>query len=275
MTWFDLHLDEDTSFSTSPAANTSWEQAIFPLSSLSVAEGDRLIIQAGCTDVQLEMELVDVKRKDTTVLSQTDSHATTTPGSCSDSTSIRLCSSEVIHYIAREDLRRVNDTVYMDAYHSAIKQVIQDCLEAETSSCDSDIEDSKHNGLSVSNGVGQSACTTTNGSHCQEEGEPSDSEEEALADCIVLDITSGFSLFGIIAANEGASFAQVGGAYGIYGDLLRLLAQRNCLQQKVSVRQLDWSNHPVLLDWDMVVCDIVTPQGTLQSETLLTLQALW
>ena len=36
----------------------------------------------------------------------------------------------------------------------------------------------------------------------------------------MLDITPGFSLFGIIAANEGASFVQVGGVYGIYGDLL-------------------------------------------------------
>ena len=41
VTWFDLHLDEDTSFSMSPAADTSWEQGIFPLSpssSLSVIE---------------------------------------------------------------------------------------------------------------------------------------------------------------------------------------------------------------------------------------------
>ena len=75
-----------------------------------------------------------------------------------------------------------------DAYHGAIKQVIQDCLETETSSCDSDIEDSKHNGLLSSNGVGQSACLLTSGSHCQEEGEPSDSEEVTLADCIVSDI---------------------------------------------------------------------------------------
>ena len=74
-----------------------------PLSSLSVAEGNQLIL----ADVQLEMELVDVRRKDTAILSQTDSH-----GSCSDSTSIRPC-SEVIHYVAREDLRRVNDAVHM------------------------------------------------------------------------------------------------------------------------------------------------------------------
>ena len=116
-----------------------------------------------------------MKRKYITVLSQTYSHANTIPGSFS----IRPC-SEVIHYIAREDLiRRVNDTVYMDAYHSAIKQVNYSTRlsGAETSSCDSDIEDSKHNDLLASNGIGQSACLLTNGSHCQEEGEPSDSEE--------------------------------------------------------------------------------------------------
>ena len=268
VTWFDLHLDEETSFSTSPAADTSWEQAVFPLSSsssLTVAEGDRLIVQAGCTDTQLEMELIDVKRKGTADV------CATTSGSCYASTGTRLCSEEVIHYVAREDLRRVNDEVYMVTYHKAIKQVIQDCLDTETSSCDesNDIEDNKPPGL-LANGMDQG--TSTNGSLCKDEEDTSD--EDAFADCIVLDVTSGFSLFGLVAASEGASFVQVGGAHSIYGDLLRLIAQRNSLDQKVSVRQLDWSN-PVSLDWDMVVCDVVSPQGTLQSETLLTLQALW
>ena len=103
-TWFDLHLN--LLLHVTCCWHVMGASYIIPLSSLSVAKGNRLIL-AGCTDVQLEMELVDLKRKDTAILSQTDSH-----GSCSDSTSIRLC-SEVIHYVAREDLRRVYDAVHM------------------------------------------------------------------------------------------------------------------------------------------------------------------
>ena len=302
--WFDLHLDENSSISTSPAANTSWEQAVFPLCSVLsssvvvVCIGDELVIDAGCTDTQLTMEVTSVRKtacgEQNSATFQTDSCSYAYPSSCSSLVSVRQASCNEVHYVAREELRRMNDVVYMESYRRAVRLAIQDCLECETSSCvSSDNEENKnlHHRIGPMNNdyahnEKVSLCKDDVNGHSlkiqaneeeekEEDSDSSDSDGHLMANCIVLDITTGFSLFGLMAANDGASFVQIGGTHSVYDDLLHQLAQQNNVDRKVSVRQLDCSNLISQLDWDVVVCDLVSPQGTLQTETILTLQALW
>ena len=211
-------------------------------------------------------------------------------------------SPDEVHYIGREELRRLNDAVFVDSFHEAVRLVIQECLEAEPEHNDSEPlpeNESEYGEIGDGEGGGggggvkafarcnqgmDTGSSLANVAHTMEEkakgvtdgaDEDSCSEGEDMADCIVLDLTAGFSLFGLMAVNEGASFVQVASTHCVYDDLLIMLARQNNVGQRVSVRQLDWSSLLDQFDWDMVVCDVVSPQGTLHSDTVLTLQALW
>lgn len=94
--WFTLHLDTNTSFSTAPSHDTSWEQAIFPpqsISHLQVSEKQSLEVEASCTDSLLKLTTGQVLRK---------------------------CPPVPSHYIERSDLARLNDEVYVTTVVKAL-----------------------------------------------------------------------------------------------------------------------------------------------------------
>ncbi len=54
--WYDLHLDNNQSLSTSPLSTTKWEQAIYPIEHhdpLIINNNDKLIINVSCDDTQI------------------------------------------------------------------------------------------------------------------------------------------------------------------------------------------------------------------------------
>ena len=87
VTWFELHLDSEVSFSTGPSTNSSWEQAIFPQYDLSVSKGQYLNVDMTCTDNHLLVNTSTTECKCTGPLG--------------------------IFYIERNELRALNDIIYV------------------------------------------------------------------------------------------------------------------------------------------------------------------
>ena len=64
----------------------------------------------------------------------------------------------------------------------------------------------------------------------------------------------------------GVDFVQVGRCQDIYTSLLETVARNNGLQNKTSIKwvELEKTFEPLPLLWDIVLCDVVSPQGILR-----------
>ena len=72
--------------------------------------------------------------------------------------------------------------------------------------------------------------------------------------------------FWIPSFPAGADFIQIARTSDTYKLLLEDLVEWNGIQNKVSFRYLELSQIPTAQPmWDIVVCDIVSPQGVLRS----------
>lgn len=59
--WFQLHLDQENSISTGPDEHTCWEQAIYPVpSQYSVKRSDELLVEVSCRDAYLRVSCAGV-----------------------------------------------------------------------------------------------------------------------------------------------------------------------------------------------------------------------
>lgn len=67
----------------------------------------------------------------------------------------------------------------------------------------------------------------------------------------------------------GADFVQIGRTHEVHRCLVELLAESNNLSDHVAFRYLDLrgTSHSQVV-WDIVVCDVVSPQGELHSGVL-------
>lgn len=189
--WFHLHLDHTNTISTAPSQHTTWEQAIFPIPHiLSVSKGDMVTVAASCTDTLISVEVQRVYSRDQQtsssergacsnnggckddVSSDRETDDKNSEGSCFSSegkhSSVEGGSNGGVHFIERGDLLRLNDPLYMSAYHRAIVQGVKHVRQA------------------------------------------SESYTDDSAGCIVLDLTQGLSLFGLVAAKEGKSLVTIG-----------------------------------------------------------------
>ena len=192
--WFDLHLDKETSFSTALSWDISWEQAVFPvMEDLHIERGDIVHLHASCSDTLLSMTVENVERLESEMCIDKSvcTEETSTPGMEYEATppnsvsihthdemnSKKHCetaSNRTLFYVERSELLRLNDAGCMESYRRALSEAIK-----AAKSLDSEEEDD--DGLS--------------------EEESSSSESEG--DCLVLDMTKGLSVFGLVAAKEG------------------------------------------------------------------------
>ncbi|TRY64521.1 hypothetical protein DNTS_008365 [Danionella cerebrum] len=62
--WFQLHLDEDNHLSTGPQEETCWEQAIYPVQTLfnAVKCGDEILVEVSCKDSYLRLCCIAIIR---------------------------------------------------------------------------------------------------------------------------------------------------------------------------------------------------------------------
>ena len=117
------------------------------------------------------------------------------------------------YFVERGELSRLNDSVFMGAYRKAVAQALQVMRETSSSSSSEDSEleegmthmilDPPEESLNsdsfgdpvFSQGLGSTDARMDSGDE--------DSGSEECADCIVLDMVQGLSLFGLMAAKEG------------------------------------------------------------------------
>ena len=73
-------------------------------------------------------------------------------------------------------------------------------------------------------------------------------------------------LFHIYTACVGVDFVQVGRCQFVYESLLEAVVRGNDLHQKTSIKwvELGVTSAPQLV-WDMILCDVVSPQGVLRA----------
>lgn len=277
-TWFDLQLNEEISISTSPVWDISWEQALFPIQrNTVVTPGDCIHLHNSCSDILLDVKMVGVSSDALATPSVFSPQHNFGDASCCMESRCRLepvqgnLPSPPPHpvngthrngsvcYIERHEVSRLNDLHYMETYLSVLKEAISTIREVCTSSDSEEemvCEDMK--GLHIEGANGEA-------SDAPRHGEELGVADEGVADCLVLDLTHGPSLFGIIAAMEGADFVQVGRTQPMYESFQTQVAETNGVMEHVAISRLELSSltpsHPV---WDIVVSDVVSPQGTLR-----------
>ena len=201
-TWFDLHLDEEVCISTSPLWDISWEQALFPMQrGMAVAPGNHLCLHSSCSDILLDVRLVGVASNTKTTpppsvpfsfprvdtLCQTKSAL----GSMQeDPPPTPPTTTPPVFYIERHEVCRLNDVLYMERYFCSIQEAILTARKEAWSGSESEEEMvcADMNGLCIGGGG---------------EGQLGRSDEGGVANCLVLDLTHGPSLFGIAAAMKG------------------------------------------------------------------------
>ena len=245
VSWFTLHLDRNHHISTSPSSSTSWEQAIFPFSEseeehLLLSKGYTLPVLASCTDTELVLSInQESSKEDNTDI---NSHDIATPPDGDDVSR---------YYIERSELLRLNDEGYVNRVISALRSF-------------------------------------------QEEEE----EEEEGEGVTVLDITDLplISLLMVESDNKtggnlpaaalkdtpittkamiGIEYVLLGSTRPYYEELVQQVIESNGIKDKASLMSVSEAHSLANSDlWDIIYCELITPQGTLNTHAIQLLRLI-
>ena len=268
VTWFDLHLDSKHTISSSPSSGTSWEQAVYPLEtphSLNVTEGELLSIQASCSDTEIKMRVINYGCHSNTfhLISDHQSSNNSQPLDPTNVPVIKPLDSTNVPVIKPLDSTNVPVIKLLDPTNVPVAKpdptnvpVIKPLYYVERSHL-----------LKLNDEVYNSIYTTAINEAivCVKEEE----EEDESMECTVLDLTQDISIFGLVASLMRADFVLLSGLQGCYSSLISSLCDHNSISDKVFINDIvEFST----AQWDIVILDVVSPQGTLQSQTLMSLQ---
>ncbi|XP_073697857.1 protein arginine N-methyltransferase 9 [Garra rufa] len=208
--WFQLHLDQDNHLSTGPQDNTCWEQAIYPIKSTfnTLKFGDELLVDVSCKDSYLRLCCVAVVRDGHTF--QMDNEANGPPKILTANPEAELCSAlaglqtnqekpSCTFMLESSEIALLNNTTYNNSFQRAMSKLLVSLKSTRRS-------------------------------------QQSDTEFDPI---FVLDVSEGFSVFSLMAAQLGfdsgehkqISPALVQGYSSVekehHQTLLRLLAKGN------------------------------------------------
>ena len=188
-----------------------------------VEKGDSILLHASCSEILLSMRVEEVRRDSSDLkMERVDVRS---EGEAAVSFSGSSQEERGVFFVERGDLSRLNDSCYIEAYRRAISQSIAAVrTESSDSSCTSESELELNASLSQMDlGASQNGdeqqiqvncmeAVARNSAHypvpemevgMESDSESSASEGEDYADCIVLDMAHGMSIFGLLAAKEG------------------------------------------------------------------------
>ena len=269
VTWFDLHLDSKHTISSSPSSGTSWEQAVYPLETphpLNVTEGELVSIQASCSDTEIKMHVMNDGCHSNTshLISDHQSGNDSQPLDPTNVPIMKPLDPTNVPVIKPLDPTNVPVMKPLDPTNVPVIKpldptnvpVIKPLYYVERSHL-----------LKLNDVVYNSIYTTTINEAivCVKEEE----EEDETVECTVLDLTQDISIFGLVASFMRADFVLLSGLQGCYNSLISSLCDHNSISDKVFINDIvEFST----AQWDIVILDVVSPQGTLQSQTLMSLQ---
>ena len=289
VTWFDLHLDSKHTISSSPSSGTSWEQAVYPLEtphSLNVTEGELLSIQASCSDTEIKMHVINYGCHSNTfhLISDHQSSNNSQPLDPTNVPVIKPLDSTNVPVIkpldptnvpvAKPDPTNVPVIKPLDSTNVPVIKPLDPTNVPVAKPDPTNVPVIKplyyverSHLLKLNDVVYNSIYTTAINEAivCVKEEE----EEDESMECTVLDLTQDISIFGLVASLMRADFVLLSGLQGCYSSLISSLCDHNSISDKVFINDIvEFST----AQWDIVILDVVSPQGTLQSQTLMSLQ---
>lgn len=216
--YFDLHLDATTTVSTSPFNNetSAWEQAIYPIATsrgvggervvngLLVERGDSIHLHIVCSDTLVHVNVGKIERPSSDTGATTQCPISESAGQFVDS-GAGTVSGSTVHFIDRGAMCRLNDKGYYAVYSSAISHSLKlfQTEDLTSSSNDSNSESHSNSTGSDSNVIGMESEHHSNyGTGMESENEIS-TDDEDIAECIVLDMSHELPLLGLMAAKLG------------------------------------------------------------------------
>ncbi|XP_072261994.1 protein arginine N-methyltransferase 9 [Pyxicephalus adspersus] len=252
ITWFVLYLDEEHSLSTGPSEETCWEQAVFPIHNLPadgcfLNPGDIVVVDVSCPDCYLRLDLVSIYRG-----GKSDG------ASCSNMPSgneTQLCDAMASLYTKpQEDTMQVpcilnpneiamlNNTSYHESFKVAINNVISSLVPSNN--------------------------WTSNGAS---------STEEYYSDALyVLDVSEGFSILPLIAAQLGKVKSYSSVEEEQHCVTLQKLTEKNGVAKESLefwLNQLDTDDDVLQRPksdklWSIIILDVVEPCGLIRQEVI-------
>ncbi|XP_071977719.1 protein arginine N-methyltransferase 9 isoform X2 [Engystomops pustulosus] len=256
ITWFVLHLDNEHSLSTAPSEETCWEQAVFPIQNLPadgyfVNPGDTVLLDVSCPDCYLRLDLVMVIRAgaadsgvstdDMTMESEVDlCDALASLHTTHQTGTVReLCVLEP------SEIALLNNVTYHQSFKNAISKVISALTRGE------------------------------NGTLRNENGALAP-EECFLDPLYVLDVSEGFSILPLIAAQLGKVKSYSSVEEKQHCAALESLSERNSISKESLefwLNQLE-ANGDVLQRpksdklWSVIILDVVEPCGLIRQDVM-------
>ncbi|KAL4640418.1 putative protein arginine N-methyltransferase 9 [Arapaima gigas] len=263
--WFQLHLDEEISLSTGPQEDTCWEQAIYPVQSHSdicVNPGDELIVEVSCEDAYLRVHSVAVVRDGSILISLDD----TGEGPASSSTSNPTPEAELCSALAclQTNQGRSPETCILECseiallnnvhYHESFRRALDKLLTALRP---------QH---------------IPQGDNSERSNGPADQEGSAGEPLYVLDVSEGFSVLALVAAQHGSVKAYSSVEKEQHQAVLALLARANGVQAEAVefwLCRADDSDVTTVLQrpsteklWSAIVLDCVETCGLIRQKLM-------
>ncbi|XP_075716489.1 protein arginine N-methyltransferase 9 isoform X2 [Rhinoderma darwinii] len=256
ITWFVLHLDNEHNLSTGPSEETCWEQAVFPIQNLPadgyiVNCGDTVVLDVYCPDCYLRLDLVTVIRA-----GEVDS------GMSSDDMSLEnevdlcdaLASLHTTHQkgagremciLEPSEIALLNNVIYHESFKNAFSKVLSSLAPRE------------------------------NGTF-RHENDAAAPEERSSDPLYILDVSEGFSILPLIAAQLGKVKSYSSVEEEQHCAALQRLSERNGVSKpslEFWLNQLE-ANDDVLQRpksdklWSIIVLDVIEPCGLIRQEVM-------
>ncbi|XP_002739381.1 protein arginine N-methyltransferase 9-like [Saccoglossus kowalevskii] len=268
--WFHLHLDKDTSISTSPDGDSCWEQAVFPVHPSHckpgvgyISKGDCITIQGACINNTLNFKIVRIESSQschTTVGSPTslDKSGHKIEGKhCNKSSTSKLPDTKLVS-ASGDSVRTDKSDSQPEADHSVkVFSVTSEEIAA--------INHVKFQDLwcqVVRNEVVNRRKQTQKGVAQNEEA--TNETAEACSDVVIMDMTSGLSLAGVHAAKAGATKVITTNQSQKSQQALQHIAKCNGIAEVVLVYGEGEDDEMV----DVLVTDVIDVTGILKQRVL-------
>ncbi|XP_063776653.1 protein arginine N-methyltransferase 9 isoform X2 [Pseudophryne corroboree] len=255
-TWFVLHLDSEHNLSTIPSEETCWEQAVFPIQNLSaddyfVNPGDTVVVDVSCPDCYLRLDLVTVIRA-----GAMDSSASY--NKMPEGNETELCDALAsLHTTLQEEnvkepcilepseIALLNNIAYHESFKTAISKVMSSLMLEENGSFRT------KNNTSVP-------------------------EEDPLDPLYMLDVSEGFSILSLIAAQLGRVKSYSSVEEEQHCVALQRLSERNGIPKESLefwLNQLEADDDVLQRPksdklWSIIILDVIEPCGLIRQEVM-------
>ncbi|XP_069600144.1 protein arginine N-methyltransferase 9 [Ranitomeya imitator] len=256
ITWFVLHLDHEHSLSTGPGEESCWEQAVFPIQSLPadgyiVNHGDTVVLDVHCPDCYLRLDLVTVIRggEDISGMPSDDMAMENEADLCDALASLHTThhkgTGQKLCILEPSEIALLNNVIYHENFRHAMSRVISSLALRE------------------------------NGTF-RKDNDTVAPEEQSSDPLYILDVSEGFSVLPLIAAQLGKVKSYSSVEEKQHQAALERLSERNGISKdrlEFWLKQLEASDDVLQRPksdklWSIIILDVVESCGLIRQEVM-------